>query len=70
MLTPTAQSNLIKIEQCLEKIRTANREKDIEKLAKYTEQLDKVAYEIMIEVYFLNKKLKKQQTDNRWERNQ
>ena len=70
MLTPTAQSNLIKIEQCLEKIRTANREKDIEKLLKLTEELDRAAFSVMIEVYFLNKKLKKQQTDNRWERNQ
>ena len=61
MLTPTAQSNLIKIEQCLEKIRTANREKDIEKLLKLTEELDRVAFSVMVETYFLHKRHKRQE---------
>ena len=65
LLTEIAQNNLVEIEQCLEEIKTANKEKDIEKLAKYTEQLDRLAYKIMLEAYFLNHRCKKQQAENR-----
>ena len=61
MLTPTAQSNLIKIEQCLEKIRTTNKKKDIEKLLKLTEELDRVAFSVRVETYFLHKRHKRQE---------
>jgi hypothetical protein len=60
LLRPLVQLSMPEIKRYISEIKAANVEDDIDRLEKNTRLLDHVVYKLMLEVYYLAKKYRKE----------